>query len=54
LKFDLWLPATMAPVLFNGSRELDERNTRGYNATGLLAPGATAAHAQSEVDAAMR
>ena len=25
LKFDLWLPATMAPALLNGSRELEQR-----------------------------
>ena len=54
LKFDLWLPATMAPVLLNGSRELDQRNVRGYTATGLLRPGTTRAQAQSDVDAAMR
>ncbi len=54
LKFDLWLPATMAPALFNGSRELDQRTARGYTATGLLAPGATLRQAQGEVDVAMR
>ena len=54
LKFDLWLPATMAPALFNGSRELDQRTARGYTATGLLAPGATLQQAQGEVDVAMR
>ena len=27
--FDLWAPATMGPVLFPGSRELDERGSRG-------------------------
>ena len=54
LKFDLWLPATMAPALLNGSRELDQRGARGYTATGLLRPGTTRAQAQSDVDAAMR
>jgi predicted permease len=54
LKFDLWLPATMAPVLLNGSRELELRSARGYTATGLLRPGTTRAQAQSDVDAAMR
>ena len=54
LKFDLWLPATMAPALLNGSRELDQRTVRGYTATGLLAPGTTRAQAQSDVDVAMR
>ncbi len=54
LKFDLWLPATMAPALLNGSRELDQRASRGYTATGLLMPGTSRAQAQGDVDAAMR
>ena len=54
LKFDLWLPATMAPTLLNGSRELEQRTIRGYTATGLLTPGTSRAQAQSDVDAAMR
>lgn len=54
LKFDLWLPATMAPVLLNGSRELDQRSVRGYTATGLLRPGTTRAQAQGDVDTVMR
>jgi predicted permease len=54
LKFDLWLPATMAPALLNGSRELAQRSVRGYTATGRLQPGTTRAQAQSDVDVAMR
>ena len=54
LKFDLWLPATMAPVLLNGSRELDLRSVRGYTATGRLRPGTTTAQAQGDVNAAMQ
>jgi predicted permease len=54
LKFDLWLPATMAPVLLNGSRELDQRGSRGYTATGLFTPGTSRAQAQGDVDATMR
>ncbi len=54
LKFDLWLPATMAQVLLNGSRELDQRSARGYTATGLLRPGTTRAQAQGDVDTVMR
>ena len=30
LKFDLWVPATLAPVLIPGSRELEDRGVRGY------------------------
>lgn len=54
LKFDLWLPATMAQALLNGSRELDERGARGYTATGLLRPGTTREQAQSDVNGVMR
>ena len=41
LTFDLWVPATMAPELFAGSRELEDRGQRGYNVAGRLAPAAT-------------
>ena len=54
LKFDMWAPATLAPVLFGGSRELEDRNQRGYAVMGLLRPDATRARAQAEVDGVMR
>jgi putative ABC transport system permease protein len=54
LSFDLWLPATLAPVLFEGSRELEDRDARGYSVLGRLTPGATRAQAQSELEAQMR
>ena len=54
LDFDLWIPATMAPVLLNASRELEDRGVRGYSLMGRLAPQATLARAQGEADAAMR
>ena len=54
LQFDLWIPATMAPVLMAGSRELDDRSLRGYSVMGRLKPQATEARARTEVDAAMR
>lgn len=54
LRFDMWLPATMAPVLFRGSRELDDREERGYSLIGRLAPEATRASAQRELDEVMR
>ena len=53
LKFDVWLPATLTPSLFNGSQELDRRSARGYSVLGRLRPGRTRQHAQTEVDAAM-
>lgn len=54
LTFDLWVPAALAPQLFAGSRELEDRGLRGYTVMGRLAPGATMAQAQGEVQAAMR
>ena len=54
LAFDLWVPATLAPELLVGSRELDDRGQRGYNVAGKLAPHTTRAAAQTELDVAMR
>ena len=54
LNFEVWVPATLAPTIVKGSRELDDRNVRGYSLMGRLAPGATRAQAQSELDVAMR
>ena len=52
LTFDLWVPATLAPVL-PGSRELESRGQRGYMAIGRSRRGASRAQAQAELDAAM-
>jgi len=54
LTFDLWVPATLAPALLDGSRELEVRGLRTYSAVGRLQPGATRGQAQAELDAAMR
>ena len=54
LAFDLWMPATLAPAVLNGSRELEARDIRGYSLLAALQPGAGRAQAQSELDAAMR
>ncbi len=54
LQFDLWVPATLAPVLFAGSSELVDRNQRGYSALGRLREGANEAGATGELVAAMR
>jgi putative ABC transport system permease protein len=54
LNFDLWVPATLAPLLLDGSRELELRGMRAYSAIGRLQPGATRAEAQAQLDAAMR
>jgi predicted permease len=53
LVFDLWAPATMAPVLLSGSRELDARGIRGYSVMGRLRGGATISRAQAELDRVM-
>ncbi|MGQ0733314.1 MAG: ADOP family duplicated permease [Acidobacteriota bacterium] len=49
LQFDLWVPATLAPVLFAGSRELDDRGARGYYVMGRAAQRTDVARAQGEV-----
>lgn len=54
LQFDVWVPATLAPVLIPGSLEIEDRNFRGYSLMGLLRPGVTPAQAQAEVSEAMR
>ncbi len=54
LQFDLWVPATLAPVLFPGSAELTDRNQRGYSALARLRAGADETQAASELSGAMR
>jgi predicted permease len=54
LNFDMWVPATMAPALLAGSRELEDRTLRGYTTLGKLASGVSRAQAQIELDQAMR
>jgi predicted permease len=54
LQYSLWVPATMAPALLVGSRELQDRNYRGYAIMGKIRPGATEAQARAEVASAMR
>jgi predicted permease len=54
LAFDLWLPATMAPVLVEGSRELVDRSQRGYTVLGRLGEDVTPAAARQELDVLLR
>jgi predicted permease len=54
LQFDIWMPATLAPAIVAGSRELDDRNLRGYSLMGRLSAGSTRAQAQTQLDAAMQ
>ena len=53
LSFDVWVPATMTPVLLEGSVDMQNRASRGYAAMGRLRPGVTEAAAQSELDSVM-
>lgn len=53
LQFDLWVPATLAPTLFTGSKELEDRSQRGYSALGRLRSGANDARAAAEFSSAM-
>ena len=52
LSFDLFVPATLAPTLVSGSRELVDRGLRGYTAIGTL--GMPIAHARADLDRAMQ
>jgi predicted permease len=54
LSFDMWVPATLAPVLVEGSTELQNRSSRGYAAMGHLRAGVGRAVAQAELDGAMQ
>jgi predicted permease len=54
LNFDLWVPATLAPALLAGSRELEDRSLRGYTMMGMLAASVPRERAQSALDDAMR
>ncbi len=54
LQFDLWVPATLAPALFPGSNELNERSARGYSVMGRLRDQADEARASAEFSSAMR
>ncbi len=54
IDFDMWVPATMAPVLISGSRELEDRDERGYSLMARYAGGVTRSQAQAELDGAMQ
>jgi predicted permease len=54
LQFDMFVPATLAPVLLGGSRELNDRSIRGYYAMGTLESAALAQAARAEAEAAMQ
>lgn len=49
LNFDLWVPATAAPLLLPGTNELESRANRGYLMMGALAPGRSPADGVADV-----
>src|SRR5258706_8531316 len=53
LKFELWVPATLAPALLGGTRDLEDRTIRAFSLIGMLKPGATRQEAQAELSTAM-
>jgi predicted permease len=53
LKFELWAPATMAPALLGGTRDIEDRGSRAFSLIGMLKPGATPQEAQAEFSTAM-
>lgn len=53
LSFDIWVPATLAPLVAPGSQELDRRTQRGYSVLGRLPDGVSRGQAQAEVSAFM-
>jgi putative ABC transport system permease protein len=53
LNFDMWAPATLAPTVMAGSRELDDRGLRGYSVLARLGHGVSREQAQVEVRQAM-
>jgi predicted permease len=53
LKFELWAPATLAPALLGGTRDLEDRSIRAFSLIGMLKPGATREEAQAEFSTAM-
>ena len=48
LAFDIWLPATMHPVITGSTTIMDDRNIRWLSVFGRLAPGATLEAARAE------
>jgi predicted permease len=53
LKFELWAPATLAPALLGGTRDLEDRSVRAFSLIGMLRAKATRAEAQAEFSTAM-
>lgn len=53
LAFDIWVPASTAPLFVPGTRELESRSVRGYSVIGRLPDRVSPAQAQAEARAVM-
>ncbi|HEX6323464.1 MAG TPA: ADOP family duplicated permease, partial [Vicinamibacterales bacterium] len=53
LSLDIWVPATIAPMLVRGTRELEDRGIRNYSVLGRLRDGVSRDQAQAEAAALM-
>jgi predicted permease len=53
LKFELWVPATMAPALLGGTRNLEDRTSRAFSLIGMLRVKATRQEAQAQFTTTM-
>jgi predicted permease len=53
LKFELWAPATLAPALLGGTRDLEDRTIRAFSLIGMLKSGASRQEVQAEFSTAM-
>jgi putative ABC transport system permease protein len=54
LTFDLWIPATAAPLVFEGTRELDARTARDYELLGRVSADLSPADASRKLDDVLR
>jgi predicted permease len=54
LQFDLWVPATMAPAVLGGSRELEDRRARGYTVMARISGRARVGAVEAAAVQAMR
>jgi predicted permease len=54
LSFEVWVPATIAPLLTAGTAELEDRRVRGYLMLARLRDDVQLRDAQAELEAAMR
>ncbi|MEP6534317.1 MAG: ABC transporter permease [Bryobacteraceae bacterium] len=54
MNFTFWTPATLAPLLLAGSKEVEDRSLRGYSMMAKLRPEASRASAEADLNEALR